>query len=322
MSDHSDAPEPRTDITDLFVFQKPGDPARSILILNVNPDAPKHATMFDPEASYELKIGTNGDARADIAFHVVFTPSGEREQTATVYRATGADAEAIGAAGDVIVRDALVSFDGDARVTTAGPYRFYAGLRSDPWFADVAGFVNNFQFTGEDLFATWNVFAIVLEMPNDALGPNPHIGIWGRTIAIVHGAPAQVDQVGHPLLTALLNPEAEDQHAFNRTAPARQRELFLPRFVAAIRSFGYGEAEATASAMGLLPDILRYDYTSAAGYPNGRRLTDDILDLRLAFITNGKVTTDLVGPHTDFLPDFPYLGPPHPPAQADDHHQP
>jgi hypothetical protein len=35
---HNDAPglDPRTDITDLYVFQKPGDPSKSILILNVN----------------------------------------------------------------------------------------------------------------------------------------------------------------------------------------------------------------------------------------------------------------------------------------------
>ncbi len=28
-------------------------------------------------------------------------------------------------------------------------------------------------------------------------------------------------------------------------------------------------------------------------------------------LTNGKVTGDNVGPHDDFLDDFPYLGPPH-----------
>jgi hypothetical protein len=28
-------------------------------------------------------------------------------------------------------------------------------------------------------------------------------------------------------------------------------------------------------------------------------------------LTNGKVTQDKVGPHEDFLREFPYLGPPH-----------
>ena len=39
---HNDAPnlDPRTDITDLYIFQNPGDSTKSILILNVNPEAP------------------------------------------------------------------------------------------------------------------------------------------------------------------------------------------------------------------------------------------------------------------------------------------
>lgn len=47
------------------------------------------------------------------------------------------------------------------------------------------------------------------------------------------------------------------------------------------------------------------------GYPNGRRLTDDIVDLRIAMTTMGRVTMDGVGPPTDLLDEFPYLGAPH-----------
>jgi hypothetical protein len=86
----------------------------------------------------------------------------------------------------------------------------------------------------------------------------------------------------------------------------------VARFVARLRAFGYGEAEATDLAAGLLPDVLPYDASNAAGYPNGRRLTDDIADLRVSVATMGKVTTDLVGPHADLLDEFPYLGAPHP----------
>ena len=52
-------------------------------------------------------------------------------------------------------------------------------------------------------------------------------------------------------------------------------------------------------------------YTSAAGYPNGRQLADDIVDEAVSLMTRGRITKDLVGPHTDYLNDFPYLGPPH-----------
>ena len=91
---HNDAPnlDPRTDITDLYIFQNPGDPDKSILVLDVNPEAPTHAKAFDPQASYEFKIDTNGDFEAEIAFHVLFKNIDEEQQSATLYRATDAAA--------------------------------------------------------------------------------------------------------------------------------------------------------------------------------------------------------------------------------------
>ena len=86
---HNDAPDPRTDIADLYVFQKPDDPSKSILILNVNPEASTRADAFDPEASYEFKIDTDGDFEAEIAFHVSFMTLDDGQQIATVYRLTG-----------------------------------------------------------------------------------------------------------------------------------------------------------------------------------------------------------------------------------------
>ena len=50
-------------------------------------------------------------------------------------------------------------------------------------------------------------------------------------------------------------------------------------------------------------------------YPNGRKLTDDIMDTQLAVLTNGRVTTDKVGPHQDLSTVFPYLGSAHPTPQ-------
>jgi NAD(P)-dependent dehydrogenase (short-subunit alcohol dehydrogenase family) len=75
---------------------------------------------------------------------------------------------------------------------------------------------------------------------------------------------------------------------------------------------GYPPEEARRVAGKLLPDLLRYDPTRPASFPdNGRTLTDDVQDAFLAILTNGKVTEDKVGPHGDLLAEFPYLGPPH-----------
>jgi hypothetical protein len=59
-------------------------------------------------------------------------------------------------------------------------------------------------------------------------------------------------------------------------------------------------------------NILPYDPTRPVAYPdNGRQFTDDVGDRLVAILTNGRVTEDKVGPHEDFMPEFPYLGPPH-----------
>ena len=78
---HGDA---RLDLTDLYAFPKPGDPRKSILIMNVHPSVgvdppgPTTAEPFAPEALYEFKIDTDGDAVADIAYRVRFSTSRRR----------------------------------------------------------------------------------------------------------------------------------------------------------------------------------------------------------------------------------------------------
>ena len=56
---------------------------------------------------------------------------------------------------------------------------------------------------------------------------------------------------------------------------------------------------------------MTYDYSSAEGYPNGRKLTDDVINMGIALLTNGAVPHDGLRPHADLRSDFPYLGSPH-----------
>src|SRR6476660_4587820 len=127
----------RLDFTDLYAFPKPGDAGKSILIMNahpsaaVNPQGPTTAEPFAPEALYELKIDTNGDAVADITYRVRFFSSKGGTQTATLRRVEGAQAAATGDDGKIIVEGVPVSTGRDARLTQAGDYRFFAGWRSE-----------------------------------------------------------------------------------------------------------------------------------------------------------------------------------------------
>ena len=70
--------------------------------------------------------------------------------------------------------------------------------------------------------------------------------------------------------------------------------------------------EATAAASALLPDILHYDRTRPAHYPNGRVMTNDVFSARMIFLTHGRANPQAVSPHDDLLAYFPYLGPPNP----------
>jgi hypothetical protein len=133
---HGDA---RLDLTDLYAFPKPGDASKSILIMNVHPSArdfldrenplgPTPADPFAPEALYELKIDTDGNAVADIAYRVRFAASEGGSQTATLRRVQGAQAAGTGDGGLAIVEGALVSTGREARVTEAGDYPLLRGL--------------------------------------------------------------------------------------------------------------------------------------------------------------------------------------------------
>jgi Domain of unknown function (DUF4331) len=309
---HGDA---RLDLTDLYAFQSPESPDKSILIMNVhpsdgvNPSGPTTDEPFAPDAIYELKIDTNGDAVADIAYRVRFSSSERGAQTATLRRVEGTDAAGTGDGGLVIVEGALVSFGREAHVTQANDYRFFAGWRSDPFFFDTLGALNNLKFTGDDFFTGKDVCSIVLEVPNSALGSNK-IGLWHRTLDGADGKWVQADRGALPSQSVFLTGERKADYL---AAEPADDARFVAVFAHSLEhTGGYKPDEATRAAQSLLPDILSYDHTRPALYPgNGRALTDDAIDVFLSILTNGKVTTDNVGPHKDLLTDFPYLGHPH-----------
>jgi len=313
MSDHLDSPDPQTDICDLYVFAKPGEPGKTILVLDINPEAPKHAAAFDPHASYEWKIDTDGDLFADLAYHVLFSEPADGQQTATLYRAAGPAAEQNGAVGQVLIAGSQVCFDEKVQATEAGGLRLYAGMRSDPFFFDLEGYLHNFQWTGQNVNATNNVFSIVLELPNSEFGDSPRIGVWARTMAPIHGELHQVDQVGHPGTSPVFFGGQEQlQPLFNGSHPSRQVDRFLERVMSVFTErFGFSPQEARAEALQWLPDLLPFEPGCAETYPNGRWINDDTLAVGGSTWTRGKCGPSLSKGNTNLLPGFPYLGNPH-----------
>src|SRR5262249_10001063 len=88
----------RLDFTDLYVFPKPGNASKSSRVRTVPPSAvvtppgPTPAEPFAPEALYEFRIDTNGDAVADVAYRVRFSAFENGSQTAALHRVDGAQA--------------------------------------------------------------------------------------------------------------------------------------------------------------------------------------------------------------------------------------
>lgn len=308
--------DPKTDITDVYAFLKPGDATRSILALNVNPLAPALATSFDSQAIYMINIDTNGDAVADRSFRIRFSEVVGGVQTATVHLATGALAARLNDGGSAVIEGAPASFGPEARITTRGGYRFFAGIRSDPFFFDLLGFVDGFNFAFGDFFADKNVFSIVLEVPNSALGTTPSTtSVWGRTVLSKDGILVRDDRMARAAINTVFN-HGQDKNIFNSMDPDKDLTAMTAEGITFVDSFrntliALGGNPNLASV--LLPDVMNYDFTKPTDYAalNGRRLQDDVIDISLSLVTGGGLTTDHVGPHNDYLSEFPYLGTPH-----------
>ena len=250
----------RLDLADLYAFPKPDDASKSIFVMNVhpsygeNPRGPTSNTPFAPEALYELKLDCDGDSVADIAYRMRFSPSRSGGQAATLCRAEGRDARAAGDEGQKIVEHAPISMGLEAQITEGGDHRFFAGWRSDPFFFDRRGAINNLQFTGADFFADKNVCSMVLEVPNSALPPKA-VRLWHRTLLPSNGSGeswVQVERGARPLqLFMVLGLSTEERHAYNTGESANDAQ-FIPAFAHALEHTGghaLEEAMRIAKAM-------------------------------------------------------------------------
>src|SRR2546428_13555467 len=158
MADHLDSPGPiainvgddtanvgspngdaRPGIPDVFAFLKPGDPSKSILILDVNPLAPLLAGAFNSQAVYEINVDTNGDAVADLSFRIRFSDVEAGSQTATVHLASGGLAAGPNDGGPPGIARAPGSFGQEPIITPRGEYRVLPRLRSGPFFFSPPG---------------------------------------------------------------------------------------------------------------------------------------------------------------------------------------
>jgi len=300
--------DPRLDLTDVFAFHAPADPGKTVLIMDVDPF--RTDSMFHPDAVYRINIDTDGDAQVNRAFRFVFSEPENGSQTGNAFYAFADHAPDAEPPDEMLLAAIPVAQGRAVKPASSGRARLFAGVRSDPFFADIEGTLHGFQWTGEDSFAGKNVLSIALEVPDDMLGPEPEIGVWATVSLWRDGELVQVDRGGHPTINPFVNPDsAKDE--YNTRQPADDVANYLEPWSKLLEEMGgYAPADARTAALTALPDILHYDRAQPAGYPNGRVLTDDVYSDRFAWLSNGRIPPDGLHPHGDLMAEFPYLGPP------------
>lgn len=156
--------------------------------------------------------------------------------------------------------------------------RLFSGLRDDPFIRD-------------GLEGT-NVAAIVVELPLDNVtgaGDDSSVLAWSTVdVEGVAERPTGQDELGaHPYRSQM--PETE---VLNFYSPAMHAYI--------LRAMGMEDTT---------PDVLVYDTSLPASYPNGRALIDDVVDSPLTPVS-GRGSNPSAN-DVPFLDDFPYLSPPH-----------
>jgi len=300
--------DPRLDLTDVYAFKAPHEPGQTVLIMDVDPF--RTDSMFHPDAVYRFNIDTDGDAEPDASFRFLFSPPEGGRQTGTAYYAAGSHAGEAEPSEEVLLGVLPVSPDAATPALQSGTARMFAGVRSDPFFADAEGALHGFHWTGHDDFAGANILSIAMQVPDDMLSPDPEIGIWATVSLWKNGKLSQMDRGGHPTINPFINPD-DEKDEYNSRQPADDVKNYLEPWSELLQKMGGRSAgDARAAALQALPDILPFDRTKPASYPNGRALTDDVYSDRFAWLSNGKIGSAGLHPHGDLSSDFPYLGPP------------
>lgn len=203
---------------------------------------------------------------------------------------------------------------------------------------------------GRDSFAGYNILSIALEIPVSyfrlqfSSNPAPSvIGVdsltqrhrrldtLGDGTIVRSGGFRTLDRSGNPGLNALIIPFArKDEYNFS-TPLDDANGKFAGDIVATLQSLGTNATNIgiLASVYVLKGDFLRLNTSIAntgpggggnagAGFPNGRRLGDDIVDTFLFLVTNGGITTgdNVAANDVAFRDAFPFLAPPQQPRAS------
>jgi len=213
----------------------------------------------------------------------------------------------------------------------------------------------NLSEVGNDTLKGYNVNSVALQLPTDMITASkdqPVVGIWSTTQRKnAQGSYEQVSRLGNPLVNEVVNP-LKDKDRFNADspwndgqflknvtdpelpklmeaiykikAPAKPRNDLVDVFLKGVKGLNQPPNVRPAEMLRLNtsvkpaadPKRLGVLDGDNAGFPNGRRLTDDVVDISLQVVEG-----ELVGSKNDlgdavdvndqkFGDSFPYLAEP------------
>jgi hypothetical protein len=297
--------------------------------------------VFDHELVFEFQFETTLDAAPDQFLRVRFSEkmtSGATPQTATITLPNGRRFTAPTTSSNL-------GDDPPAPTITRGPggVLFFAGSADDPFFFDIPGF-NRFVASvlggdpdpaqlrrGRDSFAGYNTLAIAFSFPVSFFGPLRG-NTLGATVAVSNPSvedpsDRQIDRVANPGVNVSFVPLDLDNVQNRSTVVENTRGRIPAAILATLGALGTNRAgvDLLTNLVVTRGDYVRVNTTvrnmgpgggnnRGAGFPNGRRLGDDVIDTTLSIVTNGNPATssDNVGDDTgDRRRDaFPFLAPP------------
>ena len=296
MSDHVDGPrsigDPAADISDLFAFTSPENPARTVLALCVFPSAGEHA-MFSNVIDHVIavrRVTVGGVGKA-----ARFQPADEEIRFSCRFNALQHDS-----AGNVIQRGictlpgghklSLTVNDDHGAATPEGDVRVFAGLRSDPFY--LAWIASSLEKV-PNLLQHDNVLCIVVEFDTSrVLDPakGSLFGAIAETVPIpqppgrIGHPPARIDWIGRPEQTNVrLNnpglPVVDDlRDLWNQQTPFAISKALQPLFLQRLKdSFADwdmrdGRADWTPEALAANANVFLDDFML---FDVAKPITDD-----------------------------------------------
>ncbi len=336
------------DLADCYFFLDPTDNSKMVIIGTVRgfivPSEAVNFGVFDPKVKFRFNFEKTGDAKPDRSIDVTFSKrtSTSTAQTATI-RFNHPNAQFTAPATNPSLNTTAPA----PVVTTLGNgVQFFAGEVDDPFFFDIPGFNrwvgsilagarDDTQLNrGRDSFAGYNILAIALRIPVSLIGAGPG-GVIGANVAteravqipvkdgeVVSAGPTrQLDRIAIPAINVALIPFAR-KNEYNGAEPKDDAHgKFANDIVATLTALGTNSTNIgiLASVAVTNGDLLRLNVNTAntgpqggtnagAGFPNGRRLTDDVIDTILFFINNQVPLRDHVDTNDLLFQDaFPFL---------------